>query len=146
MDGAARPNEDTATPAAKEEEPPLKKEASSARVMPPVKVPGLAASVEKAAVEKATAIEAEATNAEHGAAKVAESIDNTVLGKARAAAGKAVDNVEEEVADQYEEVTSDNTIWIALGALVLGFASVVLYCACQQPRDRPWGMPPKRQY
>lgn len=37
-------------------------------------------------------------------------------------------------------------IWGSVGALVVGLFATVIYCACQQPRDRPWGMPPKRQY
>jgi hypothetical protein len=37
-------------------------------------------------------------------------------------------------------------IWGSVGALVLGIFSTIVYCACQQPRDRPWGMPPKRQF
>jgi hypothetical protein len=32
------------------------------------------------------------------------------------------------------------------GALLLGLCGTIAYCACKQPRDRPWGMPPKRQY
>merc|ERR1711924_331464 len=29
------------------------------------------------------------------------------------------------------------------GALLLGLCGTIAYCACKQPRDRPWGMPPK---
>lgn len=35
-------------------------------------------------------------------------------------------------------------IWGSVGALMAGLCGTVIYCACQQPRDRPWGMPPKR--
>lgn len=37
-------------------------------------------------------------------------------------------------------------IWGSVGALVVGLLTTVVYCACQQPRDRPWGMPPKRVF
>lgn len=37
-------------------------------------------------------------------------------------------------------------LWGSVGALVVGLLGTVVYCACQQPRDRPWGMPPKRQF
>merc|ERR1711871_145698 len=37
-------------------------------------------------------------------------------------------------------------LWIFVGALIVGLMSTIVYCACQGPRDRPWGMPRKRQY
>merc|ERR1711939_1143222 len=35
-------------------------------------------------------------------------------------------------------------MWSSVGALLIGLLGTVVYCACQGPRDRPWGMPPKR--
>jgi len=54
-----------------------------------------------------------------------------------------------EGAENEEQAETDliaYAIWGSVGALVVGIFSTIVYCACQQPRDRPWGMPPKRQF
>lgn len=37
-------------------------------------------------------------------------------------------------------------LWVSVGALAVGLCGSLMYCVFQGPRDRPWGMPPKRQY
>lgn len=57
-----------------------------------------------------------------------------------------VDGGEEETASDAEYGIMYYALWGSLGAFVIGILGTVIYCAIQAPRDRPWGMPPKRNY
>lgn len=57
-----------------------------------------------------------------------------------------VEGGEAETESDAEVSLLQYALWISLGALVVGCFGTVLYFACQQPRDRPHGMPRKRNY
>lgn len=52
-----------------------------------------------------------------------------------------------ETGDEAKRNIIGYLLWSSVGALVFGFFGTIMYCAvCNAPRDRPWGMPPKRSY
>jgi len=60
--------------------------------------------------------------------------------------GKEPEIPHTENKDDAEWSIIEYSIWGTVGALVVGLCGVIIYCACKQPRDRPWGLPPKRQF
>jgi len=60
--------------------------------------------------------------------------------------GEPMPGEEEETATEAEYGIMYYAVWGSLGAFVIGILGTVIYCAIQAPRDRPWGMPPKRNY
>lgn len=67
-----------------------------------------------------------------------------------------VDSTNEKAIESDEGVETTSTeaeytivyyvLWGSVGALVIGLLGSLMYCVLQGPRDRPWNMPPKRQY